>query len=235
MAGAIVQSVAANASASATTLSSGNLPATTTAGNYLLVITDADDTTCTCADGLGNTFTERTNAVGAAIVRRMRIFTAPITSAGTSNAVTATWGASKGLRFCAVLEISGVNAFDGAAAGTDEASNNPAPSPALSVTNSAQPAFCVGIGYDPQGVGSATGSGYTAGPTFTPDGGGSGNVRTQYKTVTTVGAQTAQFGNAGFDRCKYALLIFLEGGGGGGGVVGKSNVIDQAVKRASVY
>lgn len=235
MAGAIVQSAGANSAGSATTLSSGNMPGTTTVGNFLLVITDAADTTCTVADGLGNTFTERTNAVGAAIVRRMRIFTAPITTAGTSNAVTATWGASVASRFCAVLEISGVSAYDAATSGTDEASNNPAPNPALSATNSAQPAFCVGIGYDPQGVGSATGSGYTAGPTFTPDGGGSGNVRTQYKTVTTVTAQTAQFGNAGFDRCKYALVIFLEGSGGGGGVVGKSIITRQAINRASVY
>ena len=207
-AGAIKQSVSAQNVAAGGTLSSGNLGSSTVSGNFLLVMVSSDDTTATCADSLGNTFTERGTCIDGSLLTRLRWFTAPITTGGASNAVTATYGVSIGNRFIVVLEIPGVSSWNVGDTLTDVGSN-PTPNPALSATNSSQPAFAVAFVHQLQGFAESVGSGYTLYSTFiTPD--GTPGALAQYKAITSVAAQTAQFVNPDVDRINSCLAIFID-------------------------
>lgn len=232
MAGAIAQSVrATGGAASATTLASGDLGSATTSGNYLLVAVQGEDATVTCADSLGNTFTQQGSIKEAAINRRLTWFTAPITTGGSSNSVTATYSTSVIGRVIVVMEISGVNSFDVGDTKTSTGAN-PIPNPALSATNTAQPAFAVAYIHNIQSTSIAVGSGYTLYSTFN-DENGSARILVQYKAITSVAAQTAQFANAGFDRCNMFFGIFIDGSGGGGGgggpIYGSGMLVDGAL------
>ena len=155
------------------------------------------------ADTLGNTYTARGNVTEAGTGQVLYQFTAPITTGGSANTVTATYGASTAYRGIVVLESAG--SYDASNTGTD-AGNNPTTS--VSATNSAQPATVYMLCNDVQGGTPAVGTGFTDGGTVWATLGLI--ARVQYKTVATVGSQSGDFGNAGFDRNNTGLVILLD-------------------------
>lgn len=203
MAGSIVQFVEASGSAAATSLS---LSFTGTTGNQYYVVACSDDATTTYADTLGNTITERTSVIEAAIPRRMHLATGTIATGGATT-VTVTFGASVANRQLIVIEVAGVSAYDAAGSQTDTGSN---PTTAATATNTAQPAFGVAVCLDYQGGTPTVGTGYTSGGTITGGGLLAGLIEYSNPSYTTTGVQSANFGNAGFNRTCTVFGIFTE-------------------------
>jgi len=200
--GAVVQSNSAFNAAAGTTLGVTTGSAVV-AGRYLWVVVNSDDATCTVADTLGNTYTERGSVNEPAILQRLHHFTAPITTAGTPT-ITATFGASVANRFIAYYEVSSVGAFDVQNTGTDNGNN---PTLSVSATNTAQPAFMLSAAMDLQGVLLAAGTGQTDLGFFSS---GSDGLRAQSKALTTIGSQSVNFSNPGVDRTTTVLAIFTD-------------------------
>jgi hypothetical protein len=195
---AIVQFVEATGAAAATTLAQS---ITVTAGNWLHVIAWSDDTTITISDG-SNTYTERGDVIEAAIPRRIRHFTAPITTGGALT-VTATYGASVSNRQLVVIELSGITTYDAQGTATDTGNN---PTTAASATLTTASGFGVAVCVDYQGGLPTVGTGYTSGGAIA--GGGSLQGRIQFQTFTSSGSKSANFGNAGFNRTCTVFALF---------------------------
>lgn len=196
---AIVQFVEANGATAAATLAVG---ITATAGNYLHVLAWSDDATITI-DDTANTYTERGNVIEAAILRRLRHFTAPIVTGGALT-VTATYGASVSNRQLVVVELSGIDAYDAQGTATDTGSN---PTTAASATLTTAAGFGVAMCVDYQGGLPTVGAGYTSGGAIT-GGGAMLQGRIQYQAFTSAGSKSANFGNAGFDRTATVFALF---------------------------
>lgn len=211
--GTIVQSISARNDAAGTSLGVAQA-SNPTAGNFLWVIASSADATMTVADSQGHTFTERGTVIEAGIPTRLRHFTAPITSSG-ANTVTATFGASVARRGILVVEISGVSAWDVQDTQTDTGNN---PTDAATVSNTAQPAIGLAYCIDLQGGSPGVGTGYTSGGQFDTYGSATGG-RLEYKAITSVASQSANFVNATFSRTITAFAIFTDGGGGGGSTI----------------
>ena len=202
--GAPVQTNELSAAAADTTVAvaQGSNP---TAGNVNIVwVRGPSAATVTgVADTLGNTYTARGNVTEAGTGQVLYQFTAPITTGGAANTVTATYGASTANRGITVVEASGT--YDASNTGTDTGNN---PTNAVSATNSAQPATLYMLCNDVLGGTPAVGTGFTnIGTGWATLG---LNYRAQYKTVTTVASQSGNFGNAGFDRTNTGLVILLD-------------------------
>lgn len=211
MAGSIVQIVGPGGASSAdTSIVSSSI--TCTAGNQLWVIAISDDTTISSiSDSFGggaNTYTERGSVIEAAVPRRLHHATCTIATGGTGT-VTVSLGASVSNRQVWLVEVAGVSAYDAQGTATDTGNN---PTTSASATNTAQPAFCIAACVDYQGgtptVGQISGSGATSGGTLAAGGQLAGLV--EYRSVTTVASQTANFGNAGFNRTCTVFAVFLE-------------------------
>jgi hypothetical protein len=201
--GAIVQSISAFNDAAGTTLGvvQGSNP---TAGNFQWVVVCGGDATVTVADTLSNTYTEKNSAIEAALLRRTHHYVAPLTTGGSSNTVTATYGTSVSIRKIVVAEISGVSAYDVGNAGTDTGNN---PTTAVTATNTAQPAFALAACSDMQGTSITVGTGYTDAGSFAV---GGQYIRLQYKAVTNVASQSTNFANTAFDRQCTVFAIFTD-------------------------
>lgn len=211
MPGSIVQIVGpGGASSAATSIVSSSI--TCTAGNQLWVIAISDDATISSITDSwssgANTYTERGSVIEAAILRRLHHATCQIATGGTGT-VTVNLGASVSNRQVWLVEVTGVGAYDAQGTATDTGNN---PTDSASATNSAQPAFCVAAIVDYQGgtptVGQISGSAATNGGSLAAGGQLGGLV--EYRSVSTVTAQTANFGNAGFDRTCTVFAVFLE-------------------------
>ena len=202
--GAPVQTNETSAAAAATTIAvaQGSNP---TAGNVNIVWVRGPSASSVTgvADTLGNTYTARGNVTEAGTGQVLYQFTASITTGGAANTVTATYNASTSNRGITVTEAVGT--YDASNTGTDTGNN---PTTAVSATNSAQPATLYMLCNDVQGGTPAVGTGFTnIGTGWATLG---LNYRAQYKTVTSVGSQSGDFGNAGFDRCNTGLVILLD-------------------------
>lgn len=211
MPGSIVQIVGpGGASSAATSIVSSSI--TCTAGNQLWVIAISDDATISSITDSwssgANTYTERGSVIEAGIPRRLHHATCQIATGGTGT-VTVNLGASVSNRQVWLVEVTGVGAYDAQGTATDTGNN---PTDSASATNSAQPAFCVAAIVDYQGgtptVGQISGSAATNGGSLAAGGQLGGLV--EYRSVSTVTAQTANFGNAGFDRTCTVFAVFLE-------------------------
>lgn len=211
MPGSIVQIVGpGGASSAATSIVSSSI--TCTAGNQLWVIAISDDATISSITDSwssgANTYTERGSVIEAAILRRLHHATCQIATGGTGT-VTVNLGASVSNRQVWLVEVTGVGAYDAQGTATDTGNN---PTDSASATNSAQPAFCVAAIVDYQGgtptVGQISGSAATNGGSLAAGGQLGGLV--EYRSVSTVTAQTANFGNAPFNRTCTVFAVFLE-------------------------
>lgn len=210
MAGAIHQQGGTQNAASGTTLGFAQA-SNPTVGNFLYVVVGSgNDTSATVADTLGHTFTARGNVSEAGLLDRATHFTAPITATG-ANTVTATYGVSDDNRVIRIFEISGVSAADAFGIVTETGSN---PTDNVSATNTAQPAFAIAVSVMYQDGVPTVGTGYTDGGTFT-GGTGTSTHRSEYKAVTTVALQTANFGNASVSRNSTTFVIFTDGAASG--------------------
>ena len=213
MAGAIVQSQVGEGAGAATTIASGSLGSNVTSGNYLWVITNsdtADTVTITKNSGTATigSVTDQGSVTEAATFEELTHFTIPITGTGSID-LLATFGTSQANRQIYVFEISGVSGVDVTDEKTDTG-NNPAPSPALSVSVSTQPAFGLSIFIDVQGGTPTAGTGWTSAGVF---GSAVHFARVQTKAITATGTLTADFGNAGFDRNCCAMIVFTDNAG----------------------
>lgn len=213
MPGSIVQIVGpGGASSAATSIVSSSI--TCTAGNQLWVIAISDDATISSITDSwssgANTYTERGSVIEAAILRRLHHATCQIATGGTGT-VTVNLGASVSNRQVWLVEVTGVGAYDAQGTATDTGNN---PTDSASATNSAQPAFCVAAIVDYQGgtptVGQISGSAATNGGSLAAGGQLGGLV--EYRSVSTVTAQTANFGNAPLNRTCTVFAVFLEAG-----------------------
>lgn len=156
----------------------------------------------------GNTYVSLGGVQEAGTTQWLEEFYATIDNSMTT--ITANYGGAITGRAIAALEYNGIAAIDGDDQKTDSG-NNPTPDPALSITNTAQPAVMFCACNDVQGGTPTAGSG------FTDDGvmwSGFSSLRLQKKNITTVAAQTGQFGNSTFNRCNATAVIFTEAGGG---------------------
>lgn len=203
MAGSIVQFVEASGATAATSL---GVSFTGTAGNFIYVVACSDDATTTFADTLGNTITERGSVIEAGIPRRMHGATGFLTTGGAST-VTVTFGASVSNRQIIVIEVAGVGSYDVHGTATDTGNN---PTTAATATNTSQPAFGVAVCLDYQGGTPTVGTGYTSGGVITGGGLLAGRIEYSSPSYTTVASQSANFGNAGFNRTCSTFAIFLE-------------------------
>lgn len=190
----------------ATSASTITVSATLTAGRALHVAVISDDATISStADTLSNSYTEQGSVIEAAITRRLHNITG-ITATGGSTTITVTFAASVANRQIAVYEGTGVSSYDAHGEQTDTGSN---PTGNVSATNSAQPASVHAVTIFYQGGTPTVGTGYTdSGVCFS--GSGMPIGRGEYKSVSTTGAQTANFGNSSIDRQCSIMAIFLE-------------------------
>lgn len=207
MAGSIVQIVGpGGASTAATNVVSSSI--TCTAGNTIWGIVISDDTTITSiTDSFGggaNTYTERGSVIEAAITRRTHHFTSLLSTGGTGT-VTVNFAASVANRQLWLVEITGIGAYDVQGTATDTGNN---PTTAATATNTQTPWFAIAACVDYQGGTPTVGTGYTSGGTLAAGGQLSGLV--EYKSGTGTGSQSANFGNAGFNRTVTVFAIFSE-------------------------
>lgn len=208
MAGSASLLGSAFASTSATTI---DVSVTLTVGRkYAIGVIGADvGSTVSAADTLSNSYTHRGSVVEAAIARRHHGLTCAPTTGG-STTITITYPSSADNRQVYVWEIQDVGDYDAFGTATDTGNN---PTTAATATNSAQPAFLLATSIFYQGgtptVGTIGGSaGVDEGTIFV----GSGMLigRGESQSVTSVGSQSANFGNSAFDRSTTLLWIFLE-------------------------
>lgn len=194
--------------ASATTIT---VSATLTVGRkYAIGVIGADvGSTVSAADTLSNAYTHRGSVVEAAIARRHHGLTCDPATGGATT-ITVTFPASADNRQVYVYEVQDVGNFDVFGTATDTGNN---PTDAASATNTAQPAFMLAASIFYQGgtptVGTIGGSaGVDEGTIFV----GSGMLigRGESQSVSSVGSQSANFGNSAFDRSTTLLWIFLE-------------------------
>ena len=179
-----------------------------TVGHFHLVLVDADTTTATVTDTLGNTYTEVGSATETGVARRLHAFVAPVTVGGSANTITAAYGASVGNRQILAIKISGASAFDVFGASDTSSGGGVNPTPTASATNAAQPAFAIAAGADYQSATLTPGVGYTDGGSYTN--GVGFLIRLEYRAVTNIGVQTANFACPGSDRANTAFLIFTD-------------------------
>ncbi len=207
MPASIAQSVESANVASATTIAA-TLASAAVVGNALWVCVRAPvSVVITVGDNLGNVYTERNSVTEAGTGQHLRHFTAPVTSGGSCT-ITATYASAQANRGVLAVEVaglrSGASVFDGSTAVTDTGSN---PTPTMTVTNTFQPAIALALCNDVQGGTPAVGSGYTNGGVVWST---VSIARWQYRAISNVGAQTANFGNAGLDRNNAVMVVFLE-------------------------
>jgi hypothetical protein len=205
-----VQRVEATNAASASTIavacSSG------TVGNYVRVLVRCDDppvgiTITDNAGGGSNGYVSLGGIQEAGTTQWLEEFYGTVDNSMTT--ITADYGGAITGRAIAAIEYSGTSGVDGADQETDTGNN---PTPTLSITNTVQPAVMFCACNDVQGGTPAVGSG------FTDDGvvwSGFSACRLQKKNITTVAAQTGNFGNASLNRNNATAVIFTESGGGG--------------------
>lgn len=191
------------ASAAATTIT---VTATLTAGRALHIGVISDDATVSSvADTLSNGYTEQGSVIEAAILRRLHNITS-VPSTGGSTTITATFAASVANRQIVVYEGTGTSTYDAQGTQTDTGNN---PTGNVTATNSAQPASVHAVSFFYQGGTPTVGTGYSdSGLAFS----GSGMLlaRGEYKSVSSIGSQSANFGNATLDRQCSIMAIFLE-------------------------
>jgi hypothetical protein len=199
-----VQEAANESQASATTIAvtlPGVLP-----GSVLWVVAAEDvDNTMTIADTLGLTWVDMGSVVEAAITTRMQHWYAKVPSGG-STTITITFSVATVGRYVYALEMADLDPTtpnDGSAEVTDTGSN---PTTNQTITNTAQPAYMLSAGFDLQGTGYAPGTGMTLKATAWN---GSGHeMLVQFKKITSTGAQSANFANAGLDRNVNVAAMF---------------------------
>lgn len=202
--GSPIQTNEASAAAASTTVAVAQTSNPTAGGVNIVWVRGPSGATVTgVADTLGNTYTARGNVTEAGTGQVLYQFTAPITTGGSANTVTATYGASTSNRGIVVLETAGT--YDASNTGTDTGND---PTTSVSATNTAQPATVYMLCNDVQGGTPSAGAGFTNGGTAWGTLGL--NARVQYKTVTTVASQSGNFGNAGFDRTNTGLVIVTD-------------------------
>lgn len=211
MAGAIVQSKIGEAAASGTTVATGSFGSNVTAGNYLLIFTNsdtADTVTITKNSGTATigTVTEQGSIAEAGTLEELTVLHCPITGSGSLD-LLATFGSSQANKQILAIEISGSSGYQVMDIQTDTGNN---PTTTLSATVSTQPAFGIAVCIDVQGGTPGVGTGWT-------DGGVVGSavqfIRIQTKAITSTGATTGDFVNAGFDRNNAALVVFTDNAG----------------------
>lgn len=213
MAGAIVQVVGpGGAATAASSIVSSSI--TVSAGNTLWVIAISDDTTITSISDSwssgANTYTERGSVIEAAVPRRLHHATCQIATGGTGT-VTVNLGASVSNRQVWLVEISGTaGGYLNQGTATDTGNN---PTTQASATNASQPLFAVAAIVDYQGgtptVNTINGAAATNGGTLAA-GGQLGGLIEYRAGLTTTGTNTADFGNAGFNRTCTVFLLLSE-------------------------
>lgn len=199
-----VQFNEASAAASATSIgvAQGSNP---TVGNLNIVwVRGPGGATVTgVSDTLGNTYTARGSVIEAGTTQVLYQFTAPITTGGAANTVTADYGGSTSNRGIAVLEAPGN--YDASNTGTDTGNN---PTDSVAATNTSQPATVYMFSNFVQGGTPGVGSGFTnVGTAWGTIG---LNGRAQYKEVTSVGSQSGNFVNAALDRQNTGVVIVTD-------------------------
>ena len=208
MAGSIVQSKAAEASTSGTTLASGSFASDVTAGNRLWVVVNAGDNQTITVSKNGGTATIGTvTSLGsvqeAAVLDKYEHFDVEITGGGTLDLLV-TYGASTDRRTIVAHEVTGVTTVDGSDEKTDTGSN---PTPNGTVNVSQQPAFGLAMAIFYQGGTPGVGSGWTDGGTFTTT---TAAQRLQTRAITATGNVTSNFGNGSLDRNNAVMVVYLE-------------------------
>ena len=167
----------------------------------VLVRCDDDPTGITVDDNAGNTYLSPSGfIIEAGTTQVLQEFYCIVEFGGVTS-ISATYDVSVTGRAIAAIEYSGVTAADGTDGETDTGSN---PTTTLSITNTTQPAvmFCA--------CNNVQGGTPTAGAGFVDDGliwSGFSNTRLQYKEISTVAAQTGNFGNAALDRNNATALM----------------------------
>lgn len=209
--GTLVQTVANENYASATTIATGSFASNVAAGNFLqiFVSSDAADTvTITQNSGTATigAVTERGSVVEAGTLDEGTILTCAVTGSGSLD-LLCTYGSAQTARCIVAHEISGVSGYQGHDIQTDTGSN---PSTTLTVNVTTQPAFVVADACFLQGGTPGVGTGFTDGGTFW---GTVRNGRVQYKAVTSTGNTTGNFVNALLDRNNCAMVVWTDGGG----------------------
>lgn len=210
MAGSVVQTVFNEAAAAATTIASGSFASNVTANNWLWILVNgdaADTTTITKNSGTATigTVTQQSSSATSGIVDEWTSLTCQVTGTGSLD-LLCTFGGSRSNRQILVIEVTGVNAVDtgGGASQPDSGTN---PTPTLSITVAAQPAFCLAACVDYQGGTPGVGTGFTSVGTF----GATVNfIRVQSKAITSTGSTTGNFVNAGLDINNSAMIVFTE-------------------------
>lgn len=205
-----VQRVEATGAASSSSIAVGCSAGTVS--NYVRVLVRCDDppvgitVTDNGAFG-GNSYVSLGGIEEAGTTQWLEEFYATIDNSMTT--ITVNYGGAITGRGVAAIEYTGTSGVDGADQETDTGNN---PTPTLSITNTVQPAVMFCACNDVQGGTPAVGSG------FTDDGvvwSGFSACRLQKKNITTVAAQTGNFGNASLNRNNATAVIFTESGGGG--------------------
>lgn len=208
MAGSIVQSKAAEASTSGTTLASGSFASDVTAGNRLWVVVNAgDNQTITVSKNSGTatigTPASQGSVIEAGVGDKYEHFDIEITGSGTLDLLV-TYGATTDRRTIVAHEVTGVTTVDGSDEVADTGSN---PTPNGTVNVSQQPAFGLAMDIDYQGGTPGVGSGWTDGGTFTTT---TAAQRLQTRAITATGNVTSNFGNAGLDRNNAVMVVYRE-------------------------
>lgn len=213
--GAVVQRQSNQNGASGTTLNSAGAgtPITVTAGNKLWIVANAGDSiVMTPTQNAGaatiGTITDQGFVDAPALNDRAQHWTCDITGSGTLD-ILITYASSTPQRCVVITEISGVGAIQGTAENTDTGDN---PTPDLSVTVSAQPAFGLCVLVDYQSAASSAGSGWTLnGAAFWPGIFGQGIMQT--RAITSTGATIGNFTNPTFARTSSFMIVYTDAGG----------------------
>lgn len=206
MAGSLFQTWGAENGAAGTTLATGS--ATVATGSIVVILTNSDtNVSATVTKNAGTatigTITQRETQTEAATFETTKVFTVDVTSGGTLDFLV-TYGASDANRMIFAFELRGLSGFFGSNSATDTGSN---PTPTLTVASATAPSWAFALDVDVQGGTPAVGTGFTDGGTF----GSTVHIcRAQYKSVTSSGNVTGDFGNASLDRNNTFLLVFTE-------------------------
>ena len=208
MAGSIVQSKAAEASTSGTTLTSGSFVSNVTAGNRLWVVVNAgDNQTITVSQNSGTATIGTPTSLGsvqeAAVFDKYEHFDIEITGSGSLDLLV-TYGATTDRRTIVAHEVTGVTVPDGDDETTDTGSN-PTPNSTVNVTQ--QPAFGLAMAIFYQGGTPTVGSGWTDGGTFTTT---TAAQRLQTRAISATGNVDSNFGNGSLDRNNAVMVVYRE-------------------------
>jgi hypothetical protein len=227
MAGAIVQNKHNSASASATSIATGEFGSNVTSGNYIYIVTTGDQATVlSIAKNAGTATIGSVTTLGelqeAGTLDVMTHAWCLVTGSGTLDLI-AEFEATATERCIMAIEVSGVSAVD-----TIETNTGSNPTTTMNVTVGTAPAFAIAAMCNYQGGGSSVGTGFSLyldniWTTII----GEGIFGTQ--AFATTGAKTANFVNPGVDRNNTSIIVFTDTGdppitGGPNLIVTRSNI-----------